>query len=512
MAGLQPLKLGARPLRLADLRRVYGAPVEVASDAAALPALEQAHAVTARLAAAEAPAYGINTGFGLLAQTRIAPAQRTLLQRNIILSHSAGVGPLLDDSIVRLTLVLKLASLLQGFSGVSVELARFLEALINKGLCPCVPAQGSVGASGDLAPLAHLSLAVLAQGQIRRRGEVLPAAEALAQEGLTPPALGPKEGLALLNGTQVSTALALAGLFELETVFAAAVVSGTLTTDALKGSDAPFDPRVQHVRGHDGQARVAQVYRALLEGSAIRESHRDCARVQDPYSLRCQPQVMGAVLDLLTQQAGTLLTEANAVTDNPLVFADTGEVISGGNFHAEPVAFAADVLALGCAEIGSITERRIALLVDPKMSGLAPFLAPESGVNSGFMMAQVTAAALVAENRMLAHPASVDSIPTSANQEDHVSMATHGARRLLAMAANALNVVAIEFLAACQGLDLLRPLKTSKPLQGPYEALRLSVPFATSDRLLALDIEAAAQVLRRADVQALAEGLLPSHR
>ena len=291
-------------------------------------------------------------------------------------------------------------------------------------------------------------------------------------------------------------------------MFAGAVVSGMLSTDALKGSDAPFDPRIQQVRGHDGQARVAARYRELLAGSQIRESHRECARVQDPYSLRCQPQVMGACLDLITQQAATLAIEANAVTDNPLVFPDTGEVLSGGNFHAEPVAFAADVLALACAEIGSITERRLAILVDPKMSGLPAFLTPESGVNSGFMMAQVTAAALVAENRMLCHPASVDSIPTSANQEDHVSMATHGARRLLTMTGNALNIVAIELLAACQGLDLLAPLQTSAPLHGAYSALRLSVPFAPSDRLLALDIEAAAATLRRSDLQCLANTLV----
>jgi histidine ammonia-lyase len=512
MAEPQPLKLGTRPLHLSDLRRIYSAPLTVAIDPAALPALEAAHALTARLAAADAPAYGINTGFGLLAQTRIAPAQRTLLQRNIILSHSAGVGPLLDDSIVRLTLVLKLASLLQGFSGVSAALVRFLESLINRGLYPCVPAQGSVGASGDLAPLAHLALSVLGQGQIRRSGEILPAAEVLAQEGLSVPTLGPKEGLALLNGTQVSTALALAGLFELESVFAAAVVSGALATDAMQGSDTPFDARIHHVRGHDGQARVAQVYRSLLAGSEIRESHRSCNRVQDPYSLRCQPQVMGACLDLIAQQAGTLTTEANAVTDNPLIFPDSGEVLSGGNFHAEPVAFAADVLLLACAEIGSITERRVALLVDPNMSGLPPFLAPDSGVNSGFMLAQVTAAALVAENRMLSHPASVDSIPTSANQEDHVSMATHGARRLLTMSVNALNIVAIEFLAACQGISLRAPLKTSGALQVPYELLRLQVPFAATDRLLAPDIEAAALVLRRQDVRALAAPLLPSYR
>jgi histidine ammonia-lyase len=353
---------------------------------------------------------------------------------------------------------------------------------------------------------------LLGIGQVRVRGSTLPAGEGLKLAGLAPLKLRAKEGLALINGTQVSTALALAGLFELETVFAGAVVSGTLSLDALQGSDAPFDPRIHHVRGHDGQARVAQVYRALLEGSQIRESHRTCTRVQDPYSLRCQPQVMGACLDLMTQQAGTLVTEANAVTDNPLIFPDTAEVLSGGNFHAEPVAFAADVLALACAEVGSITERRVALLVDPKMSGLPAFLSPESGVNSGFMMAQVTAAALVAENRMLCHPASVDSIPTSANQEDHVSMATHGARRLLTMTANALNIVAIEYLTACQGIDLRAPLKTSVRLQGPYEALRLKVPFAQSDRLLALDIEEAALVLRRDDVQSLANSLLPSFR
>jgi histidine ammonia-lyase len=512
MAESESLTLGARPLRLAELRRVYEAPISVTSAREALGAVRDAHDATVRLAAAEAPAYGINTGFGLLAHTRIAPAQRTLLQRNIILSHSAGVGPLLDDAIVRLTLVLKLSSLLQGFSGVSVDLVRFLERLINAGLMPCVPAQGSVGASGDLAPLAHLSLAVLGLGRIRRHGEVLPAAEALAQEGLTPLTLGPKEGLALLNGTQVSTALALGGLFQLERVFAGAVVSGSLSLDALQGSDAPFDARIHHLRGHQGQARVAQVYRDLLAGSAIRESHRTCSRVQDPYSLRCQPQVMGACLDLMSQQSATLVAEANAVTDNPLVFADTGEVLSGGNFHAEPVAFAADILALACAEIGSIAERRVALLVDPKMSGLPPFLAPDSGVNSGFMIAQVTAAALVAENRMLCHPASVDSIPTSANQEDHVSMATHGARRLFAMTANAANIVAIEFLAACQGIDLRAPLETSPSLAAAHSALRLSVPFASSDRLLAPDIEAAAATLQRAEVQSLASAILPSFR
>ena len=505
------LELGANPLTLNELRRLYSEPLPVRIHERALRAVRDSHAATSKLAAGEAAAYGINTGFGLLAQTRIPSAQRTLLQKNIILSHSAGVGPLLDDSIVRLVMVLKLASLLQGFSGVSEGLVRFLEQLINSGLNPCVPAQGSVGASGDLAPLAHMSLVVLGLGTIRRHGEIRPAAQALAQEGMAPLELGPKEGLALLNGTQVSTALALAALFELEDGFAAAMVSGALSLDALQGSDVPFDPRIHALRGHPGQVQVSQVYRELLAGSEIRESHRTCERVQDPYSLRCQPQVMGACLDLITQSAETLLTEANSVTDNPLIFAATGEVLSGGNFHAEPVAFAADILALACAEIGSIAERRISLLVDPKMSGLPAFLTLDSGVNSGFMMAQVTAAALVAENRMLCHPASVDSIPTSANQEDHVSMATHGARRLLTMTNNLRNIIAIEFLAACQGIDFRKPLQSSGSLQQAHAALRARIPFATQDRLLAEDIEATAEVIRTSTVQDLANFLLPSY-
>jgi histidine ammonia-lyase len=512
MAEPDSLQLGSRPLTLGELRHVYAGPVRARIDERAMRAIRDSHAATSRLAAGDQPAYGINTGFGLLAQTRIPASQRTLLQRNIILSHSAGVGPLLDDAIVRLILVLKLASLCRGFSGVSEKLAKFLEQLINAQLYPCVPAQGSVGASGDLAPLAHLSLVTLGLGEIRTRGEIRPAAECLAGASLSPVELGPKEGLALLNGTQVSTALALAGLFELERVFAAAMVSGSICLDALQGSDEPFDPRIHDLRGHDGQARVAAVYRKLLAGSEIRESHRTCERVQDPYSLRCQPQVMGACLDLMTQTAATLVTEANAVTDNPLIFSGTDEVLSGGNFHAEPVAFAADILALASAEIGSITERRIALLVDPKMSGLPAFLTQDSGVNSGFMMAQVTAAALVAENRMLCHPASVDSIPTSANQEDHVSMATHGARRVLTMAANTLNIIAIEFLAACQGIDFRKPLKTSQSLQQAHDALRAQVPFAAADHFLAHDIEAAAHIVRLPSVQSLADFLLPSFR
>ena len=505
------LELGANPLTLAQLKSVYRSPQRIDIAQAALTRVGAGHEVTLRLASDDRPAYGINTGFGLLAQTRIPPTDRALLQKNIVLSHSAGVGPLLGDAIVRLSLVLKLASLLRGYSGVSAQLVQSLARLIDLEMYPCVPSQGSVGASGDLAPLAHLSLPMLGLGSVRRNGTVMAAKAALEQAGMRPLELGPKEGLALLNGTQVSTALALAAYFELEEVFAGAVVTGAASLDALQGSDVPFDARIHELRGHKGQREVARVLRELLAGSEIRESHRTCERVQDPYSLRCQPQVMGACLDLIVQCASTLTTEANGVTDNPLIFADTGEVVSGGNFHAEPVAFTADILALAAAEIGSIVERRIALLVDPKMSGLPAFLTPHSGVNSGFMVAQITAAALVAENRMLSHPASVDSIPTSANQEDHVSMATHGARRTLAMVGNALQVVAIELLSACQGLDFRKPNRTSASLQRAHAAMRARVPFATEDRLLADDIAAAADVVRGAAIQELARSLLPSH-
>lgn len=506
------LELGARPLTLAQLKEVHRCAQAVRIGDEAMRRVGACHEVTLRLAAQDKPAYGINTGFGLLAQTRIPPQDRTLLQKNIVLSHSAGVGPLLDDAVVRLTLVLKLGSLLRGFSGVSVQLLEALQKLIDSETYPCIPAQGSVGASGDLAPLAHMSLPLLGFGSVRVRGEVMPSSKALGNLGMRPLELGPKEGLALLNGTQVSTALALVSLFELEEVFGGALISGAASLDALQGSDAPFDPRIHELRGHRGQGEVARALRELIAGSEIRESHRTCERVQDPYSLRCQPQVMGACLDLMTQASATLQTEANAVTDNPLVFADTSEVLSGGNFHAEPVAFAADILAMACAEIGSIAERRVALLVDPKMSGLPPFLTPNSGVNSGLMMAQVTAAALVAENRMLCHPASVDSIPTSANQEDHVSMATHGARRTLTMTGNAFNVIAIELLCACQGIDFRKPLRTSKGLQLVHTSLRREVPFAEHDRLVADDISATARIVRDPAVQALVSSIYPSSR
>ena len=462
-----------------------------------------------KIVAAGDAAYGINTGFGLLAQTRIPDDQLAQLQRNLLLSHAAGIGEPLADPVVRLILALKINALARGHSGISLALLDALRALLAHEIYPVIPAQGSVGASGDLAPLAHLSAVLLGIGQVRVGGKILPAAEGLARAGLAPSRLGAKEGLALINGTQVSTALALAGLFGAEDVLAAAVVAGAMSVDALKASDAPFDERIHEVRGQPGQIAVARVYRRLTAGSGIRASHLDCTRVQDPYSFRCQPQVMGACLDLIRQCAATLGIEANAVTDNPLLF-DQGDVLSGGNFHAEPVAFAADTLALALAEIGNLSERRMAVLVDPKMSGLPAFLVENSGLNSGFMIAQVTAAALVSENKTLATPASVDSIPTSANQEDHVSMATHAARRLSAMADNAAAVVGIELLAAAQGIDFHRPARSSGALEHVHETIRAEVPYYAEDRYFAPDIEAATRWVRSGRFSPLVKDLLVS--
>ncbi|MGL4322777.1 MAG: histidine ammonia-lyase [Beijerinckiaceae bacterium] len=457
------------------------------------------------------PVYGVNTGFGKLASVRIAHDDLALLQRNIVLSHAAGTGDALPVGVVRLIMALKAASLARGYSGVQWDTIAHLQACDAAGLTPVIPGQGSVGASGDLAPLAHMTACLMGVGEFFRDGKIIPAAQALAQAGIAPLVLGPKEGLALLNGTQVSTALALAGLFEAERVFQSALVTGALATDAARGSDGPFDARIHAVRGHQGQADVALALRTLMAGSAIRASHLvNDERVQDPYCLRCQPQVMGACLDILRQVAATLTVEANGVTDNPLVFSDDGAVISGGNFHAEPVAFAADMIAMALCEIGSLAERRIAMLVDPALSGLPAFLTPKPGLNSGFMIPQVTAAALVSENKQKAFPASVDSIPTSANQEDHVSMAAHGARRLLGMAENTAAVVAIEWLAAAQGCDFHAPLHSSVSLEKARAALRAHVPMLTDDRYFAPDIAFARHaVCDGALVQTMPAAMLP---
>ncbi|NDW04944.1 histidine ammonia-lyase [Jiella pacifica] len=454
--------------------------------------VEKSAAAVARILARGEPVYGINTGFGKLASVRIGDEDLETLQRNIVLSHAAGVGEPMPVPIARLMMALKLVSLGRGASGISVETLRLLEALIEKGLTPVIPAKGSVGASGDLAPLSHMTAAMIGVGEFFVGGERVPAMEALAAAGLEPVTLQAKEGLALLNGTQFSTANALAGLFEAERLYQAALVTGALATDAAKGSDTPFDPRIHALRGHAGQKETAAALLSLMAGSEIRASHRiDDPRVQDPYCVRCQPQVMGAALDILRQAGRTLLIEANGVSDNPLIFAGEDEALSGGNFHAEPVAFAADMIAMAICEIGSISERRTAMLVDPALSGLPAFLTPKPGLNSGFMIAQVTAAALVSENKQKAFPASVDSIPTSANQEDHVSMAAHGARRLKEMAENAMAVVAIELLAAAQGCDLIAGPPSSPPLEAVRRMLREKVPTLREDRHFSPDIEAA---------------------
>jgi len=491
---------------LAHWRAIYRGEA-LTLDPTCLPQVaESAEAITRILAKGE-PVYGINTGFGKLASTRIDDADLKTLQRNIILSHAAGVGAPSPKPVVRLMLALKLASLAQGASGIRVETLDLMQAMLTHDLMPVIPCQGSVGASGDLAPLSHMATAMLGVGEIDTAGVRKPAMQALRDAGLNPLDPGPKEGLALLNGTQFSTANALAGLFEAEMLMQTALVTGALSTEAAKGSDAPFDPRIHTLRRHKGQIDAAQSLRELMSDSAIRASHlKGDARVQDPYCLRCQPQVMGAALDILRQAATTLETEANGVTDNPLIFTDPDEALSGGNFHAEPVAFAADMIALAICEIGSIAERRIAMLVDPALSGLPAFLTPKPGLNSGFMIPQVTAAALISENKQKAYPASVDSIPTSANQEDHVSMAAHGARRLMEMAENAFAVIGIELLAAAQGCDFHAPLTSSDALERVRALTRAAVPALDHDRhfhpdmALAIDLVRSGAVIKAANL------------
>ncbi|TGG94213.1 histidine ammonia-lyase [Natronospirillum operosum] len=494
---MDTLTLQPGAMTLADWRRIYTSQVQLALPDCARAEMTASVDCVNRVVAEDRTVYGINTGFGLLAQTRIEPGELEHLQQALVLSHAAGVGAALDDDMVRLIMALKINSLARGHSGIRPEVVEALVSLVNAGVYPHIPGRGSCGASGDLAPLAHMSLILLGEGQARWQGQWLDAFEALAKAGLEPLRLAPKEGLALLNGTQVSTAYALRGLFDAEDLYAAATVCGALTVEATLSSRTPFDPRIHAVRGQPGQIDAAAAYRHLLgEESAISRSHADCDKVQDPYSLRCQPQVMGACLTQLRQAAEVLAIEANAVSDNPLVFAQDDEILSGGNFHAEPVAMAADNLALALAEIGSLTERRISLMMDTHMSQLPPFLVENGGVNSGFMIAQVTAAALASDNKALAHPASVDSLPTSANQEDHVSMAPNAGLRLWQMADNVRHVIAIEWLAACQGLDFRNGLQTTEVLEQARGWLREQVPYYAEDRFFAPDIEAADRLLR----------------
>ncbi|MFN3937353.1 MAG: histidine ammonia-lyase [Gemmobacter sp.] len=482
--------------RLEMLERIWREGLPARLDPVARPGIDAAAARVAEAARGEAAVYGVNTGFGKLASVKIAPKDTAALQRNLILSHCCGVGEALDEATTRLMMALKLLSLGRGASGVRWEVIALIEAMLERGVIPVVPAQGSVGASGDLAPLAHMTAVMIGAGEAVVGGRRMPGAEALAAAGLHPVTLGPKEGLGLINGTQVSTALALAGLFEGWRRAQAALVTSCLSTDAIMGSTAPLQPAIHDLRGHRGQIEVAAAMRALMEGSEIRESHRDGdQRVQDPYCIRCQPQVAGAAVDLLRFAAATLETEANAVTDNPLVI--PGAIVSGGNFHAEPVAFAADIIALALAEIGAIAQRRVALMVDPTLShDLPPFLTPNPGLNSGYMIAEVTTAALMSENKHLATPCSTDSTPTSANQEDHVSMAAHGARRLGRMNANLAVILGVEALCAAQGIDFRAPLRTAPRLQSAIATLRETVPALDRDRYLAPEIEAAAALVR----------------
>ncbi len=517
-------------LTLDELQGIHASLQPLHLDPGALPAVEAAAALVQRAAAGHLPVYGVNTGFGKLASTRIGQKDLDTLQWNLIRSHSVGVGPPLAAPVVRLMLALKAASLGRGHSGVRPVVIDALLSVHNAGLVPWVPAQGSVGASGDLAPLSHMTLALMGEGHfLRDDGSRQPAAEGLREKGIEPLRLAAKEGLALINGTQTSTALALHALFSFEPVLESALVIGALTVDAARGSDGPFDPRIHELRGQPGQIDVARYYRALLAGSAIRASHLHGPeaqpappaavaaaggpapvwdgddRVQDPYCLRCQPQVVGACLDQLRHAALVLWREANAVTDNPLIVGDA--LISGGNFHAEPVALACDAMACAIAEVGAIAERRIAMLIDASVSRLPPFLTADAGLNSGFMIAHVTAASLASENKSLAHPASVDSLPTSANQEDHVSMATFAARRLQPMIANVANILGIEWLAAAQGIEYLRPLRSSAALEQAHAVLRERSPALTQDRFLAPDIEAAQQLVSQGALSAVFRGL-----
>ena len=492
-----PLTLTPGRLTLADLQALHRGGQAVVIDPAALPGIQASAAVVQRAAAGDAAVYGVNTGFGKLASTRIGTEDLATLQLNLIRSHSVGVGEPLGAPVLRLMLAMKAASLARGYSGVRPVVIDTLVAVLNAGLVPFVPSQGSVGASGDLAPLSHMTLALIGEGEFVVDGVRRPAAAMLHEAGIAPLALEAKEGLALINGTQTSAALALHALLAFEPVLEAALVIGALTVDAARGSDSPFDPRIHALRGQPGQVDVAQVYRALLAGSEIRSSHlQGDDRVQDPYCLRCQPQVVGACLDQLRHAALVLLREANAVTDNPLVFHEDGAMLSGGNFHAEPVALAADAMATAIAEVGAIAERRIAMLIDASVSRLPPFLTGDAGLNSGFMIAHVTAASVASENKSLAHPASVDSLPTSANQEDHVSMATFGARRLQPMIANVAHILGIELLAAAQGIEFLRPMRSSAALEAAHALLRSRCAAMHVDRYLAPDIEAASALVR----------------
>jgi histidine ammonia-lyase len=501
---MNELLISPGQLTLEDLRQLNREAMLISLDPQCFSAIDAAAATVGDVITEGRTVYGINTGFGLLANTRIKTHELETLQRSIVLSHAAGIGEFMTPSTVRLLMVLKINSLARGYSGIRLLVIQHLMALLNAQVYPAIPCKGSVGASGDLAPLAHMSAVLLGEGEALHKGERIDAAQALELAGLTPISLAPKEGLALLNGTQASTAFALQGLFGAENALKSATLIGSMAVEAALGSRVPFDERIHTVRGHRAQIDMAAAYRHVLhDATQISRNHEDCDKVQDPYSLRCQPQVMGACLQQIRFAAQTLLTEANGVSDNPLVFADSNDILSGGNFHAEPVAMAADMLAIALSEIGALSERRMALLIDTNLSGLPPFLVDNGGVNSGFMIAQVTSAALASENKTLAHPASVDSLPTSANQEDHVSMATFAARRLADIFGNVAGILAVEWLGAAQGINFRRPLHSSGPVEDAWQVLRKEVSFYDKDRYFAPDIERAVSLIDRGALAAL---------
>jgi histidine ammonia-lyase len=487
------LALDGQSLTLAQLRSDAVAPLPLVLNPAARARLAAGAAVVAAAARGSTAVYGVNTGFGAFASRRIEPEETALLQLNLVRSHACGVGPPLPQALVRRMLLLKANSLATGFSGVRETVVDALLALLNRGVLPVVPMRGSVGASGDLAPLAHLALLLVGEGEAQQAGRVLTGTAALAAAGLTPLQLGAKEGLAILNGTQLSASLAIAGLFACERWLASSVAIGALTVEALAGSHSPFDARIHAARGQRGQELVAAAFRELLQESAIHQSHADCDRVQDPYAVRCMPQVLGAFADTLQHARSILEREINAATDNPLVFA--GDILSGGNFHAAPLGYVADFLAIALADAAQMSERRTDLLARKVNPALSMFLTDKPGLESGFMIAQVSAAALASSLKTLAHPASADTIPTSAGQEDHVSMAPWAGEKLLQMIERAEQVLAIEWLAASQALDSLRPLRSSARLEALHARLRERVPYVREDHRLDRDIDAATQLI-----------------
>jgi len=507
---MQHIKLTNKGLTLQQLRHIWENPISFSINDEMMQGIKASRKTVADIADSDKTVYGVNTGFGLLASEKIAREDLDKLQRNLVISHATGVGNPIDVETTRLIMTLKAVSLSQGYSGIHPNTINLLIDMINHEIYPIIPEKGSVGASGDLAPLAHMSLVMIGLGNALYKGIKVDAIEALSDAGLTPIKLGPKEGLALLNGTQVSTALALKGLFLTENCLNAAVLSGALSVDAAKGSLSPFDARIHHARGQVGQIKLAKIYRELLNDSEIVNSHEDCGRVQDPYCLRCQPQVMGAIFDSVEYTASRLLIEANAATDNPLIFSKEGDVLSGGNFHAEPVGLVADFIGIGLADMANMSERRIAMLIDPHMSRLPAFLVPDSGVNSGFMIAHVTAAALASENKTLVHPASSDTIPTSANQEDHVSMATFAARKLTDIAENTATIIGIEIMAACQSIDFHEDLKTSPRLYKVYQQVREQVPFLDKDRLMTDDLHNLRNMVLKGELNQHLDDLCPS--